>query len=266
MALIAPKFFPRTNESFTKGEAGRTAIRKLPPDLAEGDENMFGLFNTNPDAHATRYLAEPGGAWTGTRDCGDDRLSGFIAGTRVATMTGWRPVETIAVGELVMTFDNGPQRVKAVTRGQVQLPEGMCPELAYPYLVPAGALGNSAPVLLLPEQDVMIESDAAEAMTGDPFAFVPAKALVGLRGIEQIDDLPPFEIITLHFASDEIVYAEGGALVLALAALPGEASTAFLEDGGLPAPYTTFTGVRARTLVAALAEQDARMKVAPAAA
>ena len=51
------------------------------------------------------------------------RTTGLVAGTRIATAMGWRAVEAIAVGDLVLTFDNGLQPVvaEAVMRGDAFL-------------------------------------------------------------------------------------------------------------------------------------------------
>ena len=38
--------------------------------------------------------------------------------------------------------------------------------------VPAGALGNREDMTILPHQPVLIESDTAEEMTGDPLALI----------------------------------------------------------------------------------------------
>lgn len=144
--------------------------------------------------------------------------------------------------------------------------EGALPERTHPVAVPAGALGNHGPMLLLPEQNVMTESDAAEALTGDPFALLPAHELAGLRGIHRLDTPPAIEIVTLHFAADEIIYADGGALVLAAAAVPGSATVDFMS-GAMALPYTVLGGGAARRLVAALAEEDAQTwQAKPAAA
>ena len=66
--------------------------------------------------------------------------------------------------------------------------------------------------MLLPGQTVMIESDVAEEVYGDAFALIPATALDGYRGIERVIPEARFEVITLHFAQDEIVFANIGAL------------------------------------------------------
>ncbi|MCF2872516.1 Hint domain-containing protein [Octadecabacter sp. G9-8] len=142
----------------------------------------------------------------------DARTTGMVAGTKVATNAGWANVETIREGQQVLTFDGGLQTVIAVTRHPLMADTG---EIAsWPLFVPAGALGNRADMTILPHQSVMIESDAAEDMTGDPFALIPGAALSGFRGITQMRASDWVEVIQLHFAQDEIVFANIGALFL----------------------------------------------------
>lgn len=186
------------------------------------------------------------------------RLSGLTAGTRVATAHGWRPIEAITVGDPVMTFDNGMQTVGAVTRG-THFAASDLPDFAVPIHVPIGAMGNEEPMVLLPEQIVMLESDTAEVVTGDPFALVPAKVLEGFRGIDRIRGLRPVEVVSLHFENDEVLFADGGALLLAPSAVPGIIALDALEAvGGLPAPYSVHRGPIARALIAAMAAEDSR--------
>lgn len=214
---------------------------------------MFGpLYNTFRE-RPVRYRMEPGMSHA----CTDFQMRGITSGTRIATAEGWRPVEYLTVGTHVLTFDNGPQEIVAITRSAQFVHGDVAPDFASPIDVPAGVIGNSEPMVLLPEQNVMIESDEAEAISGDPFALVPAKALVGFQGVERFRALRPFEVITLHFANDEVIYAEGGALVLAQADVPGTvASLDDLGQPGLATPYVAYTGREAAALVAALGTQD----------
>ena len=142
----------------------------------------------------------------------DARTSGLVSGTKVATKAGWTFVENVQVGQQVLTFDGGLQTVVALTRHV--LIANTNDIASYPMTVPAGALGNIEKMTILPNQPVMIESDLAEEMTGDPFALVPATSLIGVRGIVQERPASHIEVIQLHFAQDEIVFANIGALFL----------------------------------------------------
>ena len=138
---------------------------------------------------------------------------GIACGTRIATAIGWRPVEAIAAGDPVLTFDHGMQEVLRVERRALWA--GLTtPRADWPLMVPAGALGNRSEMVLLPGQSVLIESDLAEESFGDPFVLVRAMMLDGHRGITRIRPPVRVDIATLHFARDEVVYANAGAMFL----------------------------------------------------
>lgn len=213
---------------------------------------MFGLLH-----QITRAAATEAGSAQGLPGTDDYLLSGFISGTRIATDRGWRPAEALTLGDRVLTFDNGVQVITGVTRGRHFAASDSLPAFAAPIDVPTGAIGNDEPMVLLPEQPVLVESDAAEAMTGDPFALLPAKALVGFRGIERFRSLRPVEVVTLHCDDDQLLFADSGALLLASAAVPGVTLPDLLDDTAAPTPYRTLQWAEAEALVAAMAKEDA---------
>jgi hypothetical protein len=191
---ITPNGFVATDHP----AAGRVAKMKT----RHGDVKMFAWKNTT---------------WDGTNTDAalpklDARTTGMVAGTKVATNAGWASVETIREGQQVLTFDGGLQTVIAVTRHSLMADTHDIS--SWPLSVPAGALGNRADMTILPHQSVMIESDAAEDMTGDPFALIPGASLAGFHGISQERPSEWVDVIQLHFAQDEIVFANIGALFL----------------------------------------------------
>lgn len=138
---------------------------------------------------------------------------GLIAGTRVASNLGWRPVEVLTVGDEVLTFDNGVQRIVDIQRITLWSETDEVAPGYWPVTIPAGALGNMKELVLLPDQGVMLESDMATDPMGDPFAIVPAQALEGLCGIHRQAPQQPVDLITLFFARDEVIYIDGGLLI-----------------------------------------------------
>ncbi|WP_299504073.1 Hint domain-containing protein [uncultured Roseobacter sp.] len=138
---------------------------------------------------------------------------GLVVGTRVAANLGWRSVESLVVGDKVLTFDNGVQRIVEITRTTLWAQDEEVAPGHWPVTIPAEALGNAKEVVLLPDQGVMLESETASDPMGDPFAVVPAQALEGLCGIRREAPWQPVEVITLHFASDEVIYIDGGLLI-----------------------------------------------------
>ncbi len=166
---------------------------------------MFGWKTKNAPRRMAETSAACDGAILTTR--------GLLAGSQVASSMGWRAVEALAPGDLVLTFDNGLQPLIEVRRDTFWVADMMAPAAYASVMVPAGALGNSKDLELLPDQGVLIESDAACDAYGDPFAVVAAKALVGYRGITRTIPRTQVEVITLVFEDEQVVYADGGALV-----------------------------------------------------
>ncbi|WP_298914870.1 Hint domain-containing protein [uncultured Roseobacter sp.] len=138
---------------------------------------------------------------------------GIVAGTRVASNLGWRVAEALTVGDKVLTFDNGVQTIMDIQRATLWADGTEIAKGLWPVVIPAGALGNAQEVTLLPDQGVMLESEAASDPLGDPFAVVPAQALEGLCGIRRSPPAHPVELITFYFARDEVIYIDGGLLI-----------------------------------------------------
>lgn len=137
---------------------------------------------------------------------------GLMLGTHVASNLGWRAVDAISVGDQVLTFDNAMQTVIEIRRDMLWLDGADVPERMWPVTIPAGAMGNRCDLSLLPDQGLLVESEAATDAQGDPFAVVPALALNGIRGICRTAPLHQVEVVTLFFAQDQVVYVEGGTL------------------------------------------------------
>lgn len=168
---------------------------------------MFGWMSA--ENHMMHRPVEPSGAFDGGAS---GTASGLLSGTRLATGLGWRPVETLTVGDQVLTFDSGLQPITQIDRKPLWIGTARAPRKFLPLRVPAGALGNREAMDILPQQFVMIESDAAEELFGDPFSIIKAKAFDGIGGIESRSVMPGEEAIVLHFANEEIVFDRSGTL------------------------------------------------------
>jgi len=174
---------------------------------------MFGLGKFISGGDPRAYRQEIGSAGNGYLKSNDGLASGLVAGTLVATELGWRPIEAIAQGDMVLTFDNGMQPVRSVLRGTHWRADSECPQSLWPLNVPAGAIGNLDDMKMMPEQTVMVESDAAAEMLDDPFVLLAVAELEGYRGIERVCPRDEIQVISLQFDEDEIVFAAAGALV-----------------------------------------------------
>lgn len=140
--------------------------------------------------------------------------AGVMAGTQVATAAGWRPVEALRIGDRVLSFDHGFQPVIDVQRDRLTAGEERGAAAGRALRVPPGALGNQAPLWLMPDQELLVESEAAQQILGEAFVAVPARALSGLRRIAEAEVGPERSTVTLIFPQEEAIYVEGGLLVL----------------------------------------------------
>lgn len=136
----------------------------------------------------------------------------FGMGTRIATSTGPRRVETLRPGDLVLTRDRGLQPLRWQGGSHVTA-EGLAarPNLR-PILISKDALGPGSPdrdLVVSPQHRVLIRSRIAHKLFKDGEILVAAKHLVGLPGIEVTS--PPGGITYVHLLFDrhEIVMSEG---------------------------------------------------------
>lgn len=134
---------------------------------------------------------------------------GILAGSLVETDAGWREVQTLSPGDRVQTFDGGLKPLCHVAR------RSLAPDTRL-WRAEAGALDTCSPLVLLPDQFVLVESRRAEALFGTPLMLAPAAALGEGRGVLPVDPADgeaPCEAVTLHFEEEEIVYVNTGALL-----------------------------------------------------
>lgn len=212
-----------------------------------GMDVMFG-WNRTTD-FASFDMVERSGACDGIHGT---ISNGLIAGTRVASSLGWRPVEALAPGDLVLTFDNGMQKVTDVKRTSFVVNSAGDADRNVPVLVPAGALGNTDDIKLLPEQGVLVESDAAMDEHGDPFAVITASALAGYRGIRRATHTYAVDVVQVFFEDPQVIYVNGGLLVHCPQA--SMALTDMLDYDGVA--YDVLEGSDAKFLVECMQYED----------
>ncbi|MEL6914745.1 MAG: Hint domain-containing protein [Pseudomonadota bacterium] len=102
----------------------------------------------------------------------------FDAGSLIRTPGGHRPVETLQVGDLVETLDDGPQPIRWIGSRRVF---GIGPMA--PVEIAAGALGNTAPVRLSQQHRCLVHGPRAELFFGGTEVLVAARQLLGRPGI-----------------------------------------------------------------------------------
>jgi hypothetical protein len=127
----------------------------------------------------------------------------LLRGTMVRTPSGEVPVESLAIGDLVLTTDGKAEELKWIgRRGYARaLVEGN--EKVMPILFEPGSLGVNAPsrdLYVSPEHAVLIEH-----------ALVPARLLVNGASIRRVDGFETVEYFHLEFDRPEVIFTDGAA-------------------------------------------------------
>lgn len=134
------------------------------------------------------------------------RVTGLVIGTKVLTMDGELPVEFLTAGDRIITR-NGSRKLEGTTVCVVR-------DLAV-VRITEGVLAKDSPeadVLVTPDQAILIRDWRAKAILGKPSAMIAAARLVDGDYIRH-ETLSEARVFSLHFATDEVVYA--GSLELA---------------------------------------------------
>ncbi|TVP73902.1 MAG: hypothetical protein EA339_01895 [Rhodobacteraceae bacterium] len=138
---------------------------------------------------------------------------GLVSSTLVATPAGWQPVAGLFKGDEVITFDHGRQKIVAHDMIRIKR-DAITEQTAYTMAIPAGVLGNNRELHVMPDQEVLVESDEAEELFGDPFVLIPAAMLEGFKDIQKCPVANDFSLSMLAFEREEILYCNGGLLCL----------------------------------------------------
>ena len=133
----------------------------------------------------------------------------FVTGTLVTTDQGDIPVEALKPGMMVLSKDRGFVPLRAIfeaTIGRVQL--RWFPDVR-PVFVPAGAIGNTRPLLLSPAHRILISHPVAEMNFGAQEVLVSARQMVGWAGVKVMLPDRPIGYLHLLFDNHEIIQTEG---------------------------------------------------------
>ncbi len=135
----------------------------------------------------------------------------FTPGTMIATPKGERRVETLKVGDRVITRDNGIQEILWV--GDRHLTGAELAQAAHlqPVLIRKGALGADQPerdMTVSPNHRVLVASDKTALYFEEREVLVAAKHLVGLEGV---DVVTASETTYIHImcAQHEVILSDG---------------------------------------------------------
>jgi VCBS repeat-containing protein len=154
---------------------------------ADNSNGAIQALNTGDTLTEVFNVSSDGGNTTITITIqGQDEPPCFVEGSLIDTPHGSRAIESLSIGDEVLTRDNGIQKISWVGARKIKLnglPE--CDNLI-PVRICAGALGPNVPdrdLLVSPMHRVLLTNPAVQLMTGDSEIFCAAKHLVNGHSI-----------------------------------------------------------------------------------
>jgi hypothetical protein len=155
-------------------------------------------FSGNFSGETFTFTADRG---TGTDITLEPATPCYCRGTRILTVTGERAIETLGVGDRIVTASGGALPIRWIGTRRYAAPIAAGdPDLA-PVRIRAGALGSQ-----LPRRDLWVSPEHALYVEG---VLIPARALVNGVSILQSEWFEALEYLHLEFETHAIIFAEG---------------------------------------------------------
>lgn len=136
----------------------------------------------------------------------------FVRGTMIETADGELAIESLQVGDLVQTRDNGLQPIRWIGSRKLCAAELEAAPNLRPIRIAAGALGGGLPVedlLVSPQHRILVCSNIALKMFGTFEVLAAAKQFLLLDGFDIVEDLNEVEYFHMLFGRHEIVTSNG---------------------------------------------------------
>lgn len=132
------------------------------------------------------------------------QIACFGEGTLIRTEFGDQPIETLVVGQLVLTRDNGLQPIRWIGQRRVSTLDTMAP-----IRFSKGTFGATRDLWLSPQHRVLIRDAWSELLFGEPEVLVKAKDLINDQSIRVDRSKPEITYFHLLFDSHEILLSNG---------------------------------------------------------
>ncbi len=131
----------------------------------------------------------------------DITVACFLRGTRIRTERGEAPIETLAIGDRVLTMSGIVQPIKWIGRRSYSRACAAGNPEIMPIKIARGALGDH-----LPARDLWVSPEHAMLIDG---MLIPAATLVNGTSIIQDDTIDDVTYLHLEFDTHVVIFAEG---------------------------------------------------------
>lgn len=203
------------DDVFIISDFGDGGTATITIDGEEDDESIGDTLNFNSlvDRSTLSFTDDGTGSFSGSATLYDgttlnfsdiENIICFAAGTMIETRNGQKAVETLAVGDEVLTRDDDYQPLRWIGARAVDGREKLAP-----IKFDKGSLpGLEDDLLVSPQHRMLISGIQAELLFGAPEVLVAAKHLLGMPGVSRA----PQKMVTyFHLMLDrhQILFAEG---------------------------------------------------------
>ena len=182
---------------------------------AQGDTlDLNGL----ADRATLNVTSSIGGEMTGTVTMFDgsvvsfsniDNIICFTPGTRIKTPGGYRPIEDLRPGDLVMTRDDGPQPLRWVGHRRVPGQGRNAPIRIAPHIFERDpTLPESRGLLVSPQHRMLLTGYETQMLFGTPEVFAHAVHLENGMSVAR-QEMPEVTYIHLLMDRHQVIWAEG---------------------------------------------------------
>jgi hypothetical protein len=127
----------------------------------------------------------------------------FGAGTRIRTPDGDVPVESLAIGQLVLSAAGEAKPIRWIGHRTIDIRRHRDPDMVRPIRIAAGALAEGVPV-----RDLLVSPDHAMLVDG---ALIPVRLLVNHRSITEETRSTTVTYYHVELDRHDIIVAEGAA-------------------------------------------------------
>ncbi len=142
---------------------------------------------------------------------GTDEPPCFVGGTLIDTPHGPRLIETLAIGDLVLTRDNGAQEIRWIGASHQKLDDPQKMASLAPVRITKGSFGPGIPerdLLLSPMHRVLVQNADIPILFGESEVFCPVGQLINGFSIRQ-DAVPEVSYYHMLFDQHEVLSSSG---------------------------------------------------------
>ncbi|MEQ9260407.1 MAG: Hint domain-containing protein, partial [Roseovarius sp.] len=179
-------------------EKGGDTLR-LTPDVKRSDITFT---DSDPDGGYAGYFTMADGTVVHFKNI--ENIICFTPGTRILTEVGERPVETLRLGDRVVTRDSGVQPIRWIGTRTVPGRGRFAPV----HVASSVLDGSRSGLVVSPQHRLLFTGYQAELLFGESEVLVPAKHLIDGMDVTRVEQ-EEVTYIHLMFDHHEIIYAEG---------------------------------------------------------